>query len=309
MKRKNIAIIGTGGVGGYFACKFLKNAAAQSSVTLIARGAHYEQIRTHGLQLVSPESDGAPLHPDGVFKTINQMATPDIVLICVKDYDLDGVLQLLRERIHQQTVLLPLMNGVDIFSKVKSVFPEHQVLPACVYVASHLKGPGVVEHKGKPGIIIAGEDPAFSKADHEWISQLFVTAGINFTLKPDAWEEIRTKFLFIAAFGLVTARFNKSIGNVVEDATLRQTARDLLQEYASILFGSDNIERRVENAFERAATFPYDTPTSLQLDVHSGKGPEKNELDLYLRPIIDAGSHENSIAYRLAGEIRAGLTA
>ena len=55
-------------------------------------------------------------------------------------------------------VVLPLMNGVDIYERIRRVLPTGIVLPACVYVASHLQQKGVVEHKGNPGRIIVGND-------------------------------------------------------------------------------------------------------------------------------------------------------
>ena len=191
-----------------------------------------------------------------------------------------------------------------IYTKVKRVLPHHPVLPACVYVASHIKSPGVIEHKGNPGVIIAGVDPALPNADYDRITDLFHSAGINFTLKPDAGEEIRSKFLFIAAFGLISARYNKPIGEILADGALRKETENLLLEYASMLFRADEKVFRIERAIERAKAFPYTTRTSLQLDVHGGKGPHRNELDLYLRPLIQAGVFDDSLARRLAAEIR-----
>ena len=304
MDKINIAIIGAGGVGGYFAWKFMRNVGDYTTLTLVARGRHYEEIRRHGLGLESPESNGESLWPDFLFSHIDEADVNDIILLCVKDYDLSGVLDGIKKIVHSNSVIVPLMNGVDIYSRVKSAFPNHQVLSACVYVASHIKAPGVVEHKGKPGEIIAGADPAFPDVDLDWLTETFHGAKINFTLKADASEEIRSKFLFIASFGLISARYNKSIGEILANPELDARTNKLLLEYAAVLFDLNETERRVKVALERARAFPYDTRTSLQLDIHGGKAPDRNELDLYLRPIMKDGPPGGSLAMRLADEIR-----
>ena len=49
-----IAIIGAGGVGGYFGARL---AAAGEDVTFIARGAHLEAMRKNGLRVLSALGD------------------------------------------------------------------------------------------------------------------------------------------------------------------------------------------------------------------------------------------------------------
>ena len=97
------------------------------------------------------------------------------------------------------------------------------------------------------------------------------------------------KFFFIASFCLVSARYNKSIGQVHEAPFLHARAQHIMQEIEAIArakgiaLPADLIER----TFDKAATFPYQTPTSLQLDVHAGK--DRTELDLFAGAILTYG--------------------
>jgi 2-dehydropantoate 2-reductase len=158
-----IAIIGLGGVGGYFGFKLAHTFSRgnEVSVTYVARQATYEAVKDRGLVLLSPEHEDQVVKPDLLLSNVEGLAKPDLVLICVKEYDLEGVSRQLKGLVSEKTIILPVMNGVDIYDRIRKVITKSIVLPACVYVASHIKEKGVVEHKGKPGLIVFGKDPAF----------------------------------------------------------------------------------------------------------------------------------------------------
>lgn len=288
MPKKNIAIIGLGGVGGYFGFK-INQANKSNLLVFIARGKTYEAINANGLTLLSPEHTESVTRPDVVLEQISALQDPDLVILCVKEYDLDKVCKQLSEMITAKTVILPLMNGADIYERIRSIIPSNPILPACVYVASHIKEKGVVEHKGKPGKLFLGKDPQNLDADISWIIDLLSESGIDFTFRENSFPDIWTKFIFIASFGLVTARFNSSIGEVASNELQKMKATEIMREIKEIAL-KKNVELAediISSTFEKAKTFPFQTPTSLQLDVYSGKN--ENELPLFAGAIIKMG--------------------
>ena len=76
-----------------------------------------------------------------------------------------------------------MMNGADIYDRIRKIIPDHMVLPSCVYVASHIKEKGIVEHKGKHGTLIFGRDPQNKSADIDWVVRLLEESNIKFILK------------------------------------------------------------------------------------------------------------------------------
>ena len=104
-----IAVVGTGGVGGYFGGRL---ASTGADVSFIARGAHLAALRSNGLRIVSPKGDA---HVPNVTATDNprNIGPVDVVLFTVKLYDADAALALLPPLIGPATVVLPLQNGVD----------------------------------------------------------------------------------------------------------------------------------------------------------------------------------------------------
>lgn len=286
-----IAVVGLGGVGGYFGFKLAQHYAgsAAARVTFVARGATYAAVRAHGLALLSPEHPDSVARPARLVERVAELGAVDLLLLCVKEYDLEDLCRQLHPVLPAGVAVLPLMNGVDIYERIRRQLPHTVILPACVYVASHLKQAGVVEHRGNPGSIVAGGDPRNPSFDPRPLLALLADAGIVLDHQTDAFPAIWTKFFFIASFGLVSARYNQSIGQVHEDPALHARAGLLMQEIEAIArargiaLPPDIIER----TFQKAATFPYHTPTSLQLDVHGGRG--RTELDLFAGAILTYG--------------------
>ncbi|MBC8984470.1 2-dehydropantoate 2-reductase [Pedobacter sp. N36a] len=286
-----ITIIGLGGVGGYFGFKLAQRYSNQEDtrITFVARGETYEIVKKDGLRLLSPEHENPIAHPAEIYADLREIPATDVFLICVKEYDLEKICLQLKDKIKADTVILPLMNGVDIYERIRKVISTGIVLPACVYVASHIKERGTVEHKGNAGKILVGNDPRHPDYNAEKLIDLMKSAGIDVQYKQDAFPDIWTKFFFIASFGLVSARYNQSIGQINEFPKLRERATWIMEEIKAIA-NKKNIAIPadiIEKTFQKAATFPYSTPTSLQLDIQSGK--EHTELELFAGAIIDYG--------------------
>lgn len=291
MNKKNIAVIGLGGVGGYFGFKInqANKQNQQYRVSFVARGKTYDRVKENGLTLLSPEHTMSITRPGAIFENISDLSKPDLIFVCVKEYDLENVCRQLFSIIGENTIILPLMNGADIYDRIRTIIPHHTILPSCVYVASHIKEKGVVEHKGKTGRLIFGKDPNNLTEDLDWIVDLLKNSKINVEFKENSLIEIWVKFMFIASFGLVTSKYNSSIGAVCSIELQRGEATRIMAEIMEIAKrkGIDLPNHIIERTFEKAATFPPLTPTSLQLDIQSGK--KGNELELFAGAILRYG--------------------
>lgn len=295
MNKKHIVIIGLGGVGGYFGFKISKynEKNNQNKISFIARTKTYETVKKSGLTLLSPEHENSITTPNAVYQNISEIKNPDLVFICVKEYDLEHICHQLSSVITKDTVLIPMMNGADIYDRIRKLIPNNTILPSCVYVASHIKEKGIIEHKGKAGQLIFGKDPENSLVNIDWILELIEKSKISFNFKESSQIDIWTKFIFIASFGLVTAKHNSSIGEVCLNELQKEEATKIMFEIKQIadkknIHLQDNI---IQKTFEKASTFPSKTPTSLQLDVNSGK--ENNELKLFAGAILNYGRQLN----------------
>lgn len=299
MENKNITIVGLGGVGGYFGFKIAQKTQSDPdyNTTFVARGETLKKVKQNGLTLLSSEHSDPIANPDLLVENISEIPDSDLILICVKEYDLEKVCVQLKPKVTQKTILLPLMNGVDIYDRVTKIIDEGIVLPACVYVASHIKEKGVVEHNGNTGKIIIGKDHRHDEYDPRWIVDFLKESGADVYYKENAIVDIWTKFFFIASFGLVSARYNKSIGEVSKNEILKERATAIMREIQQIARkkGIELPDNIIELTFKKAATFPYNTPTSLQLDVQSKK--TDNELELFAGAILKYGK-QNGVSVK-----------
>jgi len=156
----NIAVLGIGGVGGYFGGKLtqLLKDGKDLSVYFIARNQHLNEIQRNGLLLDTDDGQMICM-PTLATDKISELPKLDLCLICVKSYDLDNILIQLKSKIKDETMILPLLNGVDICKRIRSLIKNGVVFPSCVYVGTHIEKPGKVTQRGGAGIINFGKDP------------------------------------------------------------------------------------------------------------------------------------------------------
>ena len=290
---KNICIFGVGSVGGVFGGK-IAHAISQEEETnrkvfFIARGAHLEEIKRHGLILNTPEQSGIVCRPTMATDNIAEIPQPDLYLLCVKGYDLNDATLAIKKNIGAHTLVIPLLNGIDIFERIRKNMHKGIVLPGCVYIGALLERPGVVTHKGGPGLIAFGKDPNYPDFDPTGVINFFNDMGIQFTWSDDAAHAQWKKFVFIAGYGLVTASTAKTFGEILSDSKLRELLRKVMEEIAAVakkkgVLLSDSI---VTDSLEMGSNFPPETKTSFQRDVEV-KG-KHHEGDLFGGAIIRLG--------------------
>jgi 2-dehydropantoate 2-reductase len=282
-----------GGVGGYFGGKlahtFSSNPDSSVNIFFVARGKHLEAIKKNGLVLKSPEFGSMTCRPKLATERISDLPEIDIFLIAVKGYDLAGVAVSIRNQIKENTVLIPLLNGADIQERLRNKIKTGIILPACVYISSYVEEPGIIVHIGKPGKIIFGRDQDHPDYIPNEIFKVFEKSSIDYEWKDDANPAIWEKYIFIASLGLISACYNRTLGEILEEPSLKEEVIGIMNEIYSIVL-KKNIrlpDGIVDLSLKKAAMFPRDTQTSLQRDIHQKKG--KNELELFGGTIIDLG--------------------
>jgi 2-dehydropantoate 2-reductase len=259
------------------------------NIFFVARGKHLEAIKKNGLVLKSPEFGSMTCRPKLATERISDLPEIDIFLIAVKGYDLAGVAVSIRNQIKENTVLIPLLNGADIQERLRNKIKTGIILPACVYISSYVEEPGIIVHIGKPGKIIFGRDQDHPDTIPNEIFKVFEKSSIDYEWKDDANPAIWEKYIFIASLGLISACYNRTLGEILEEPSLKEEVIGIMNEIYSIVL-KKNIrlpDGIVDLSLKKAAMFPRDTQTSLQRDIHQKKG--KNELELFGGTIIDLG--------------------
>lgn len=292
---KNIAFIGVGGVGGYFGGKITQLLKTQKDINIyfVARGNHLEAIKKDGLTLVTKSEGIMKSYPTKVTDDFNELPILDICFICVKQYDLENVLMKLSTKLDEKTKIVPLLNGIDVYNRIRKIIKLGIIFPACVYVGTHIKEAGIVEQNGGACTIIFGKDPNHKNIDANGVCNLLYLSKIKYEFSPKYIEEIWSKYIFIAAYGLVTASENKTLGEVYQDFNSSMKVKEIMSEIVAIS-KAENINLPldiVEISFNKAADFPYKTKTSFQRDFEIEDKPDEREL--FGQTLIDLAINHN----------------
>jgi 2-dehydropantoate 2-reductase len=277
----NIGIIGAGGVGGYFGGKICKEALSQEAkVYFVARGKHLDEIRRKGLH-VNTATEGAWIcNPTLATDRIEELPILDICLLCVKSYDLKNVVLQLCNKVSDSTLIIPLLNGIDIYERIRENIHFACVLPACVYVGTHIETFGKVTQNGGACKILFSKDPQLLTTVPDSLFELFRKSRINYEWFEDVYPEIWGKYVFIAGFGLVTAAFDKTLGQIMESRFLSDSVLSIMIEIVEISrkTGISLPETIITDSYEKGHNFPYETKTSFQRDFKDVNKPDERDL-------------------------------
>jgi 2-dehydropantoate 2-reductase len=270
-----IAVLGSGGIGGYYGALLAK---AGQDLVFIARGAHLEAMQRRGLTVRTPE--GESTIPVTAVADTRSVGPVDLVLFCVKSYDTDPAARALAPLMARDTVVLTFQNGVDNAEAIASVVGSGTVLVGAVYVALQLAGPGVVLRTGGEGKIVFGELSGALTERAQRIASAFQQSGIPHEVSTDINRVLWEKFLFIAGVGGVTALARSGIGPLLATLEGRALLTTSCEEIAAVALA----ERvplpagAVDRVVEQAATLPPQWRSSMARDLEDGRRLEVEAL-------------------------------
>ncbi len=264
-----IAIMGAGGVGGLYGGRIAK---AGEDVTLITRGAHLKALQQNGLRVNSA------IHGDFELSTVKATDNPasvgpvDLVLMSVKTYDLDEASRAVAPMVGEDTVVIPLLNGMDIAERVGAVVGMDHVLGGTVYATANIVEPGVVRHVAGDGLIF-GELEGGISARGGSIHRMFVAAGIQAELSPDVRKDIWSKFVGIAAIFGVYSVVRVPGSAVAADPDTRALLVDSMREVVALAHkqGIDLGESVVDKFLSILDNVPPDWKPSMLVDLEQGR--------------------------------------
>jgi 2-dehydropantoate 2-reductase len=290
---KRVCIYGTGGVGGYFGGKiaevFNNNPQFKDyEIYFIARGEHLRAIKQRGIMVKTPERT-ISARPTLATDNIRDIPSPDLILLCVKSYDLNQTVAAIKPVLHDNTVIIPLLNGVDIIERIRAILDEGILLPACLYLGTHIESPGVINQSGGNGIIILGPDRKNPEYTGKSVKDFFQKTGIKYKWYDDPLPWIWEKYIFMASFGMVTAVTGESLGTIMKNDKHQKMVRGIMEEiYAIARVKTIKLpEDIIEKSMQKASNFSDDARTSYQRDIESGS--RSNEGDLFGGTIIREG--------------------
>ena len=250
-----IAVLGTGGVGGYFGGRL---AAAGHDVTFLARGAHLDAIRANGLVVTSVAGDFT-VQPARATDDIGSIGPVDVVLLAVKTWQLPPVLAALPTLIGPDTAVVTTQNGVEAPDQVAGAVGREAVLPGIAKIFVHIDGPGRVTHAGGPASLAVDEWSATPGSPSERVVRFrkaVTDSGATSPVPEDIWAELWSKMIFVVPFGSLGAALDATIGELRSEPSTRALLEAAMREVealarargirlpASVVAGTTGLRRR-----------------------------------------------------------------
>lgn len=285
-----IAVFGAGGVGGYFGARLI---AAGAHVTLIARGEHLHALRSHGIAVESP-AGGLAISQVEATDDPTGVGPVDLVVVAVKTWQLADAAASMKPLVAAQTLVLPLLNGVEAADQLSDRLGNDHVLKGLTRIISYVEAPGRIRHVGAEPYIALGESDNRTTSRVEGVLAVLRGAGIRAEIPSDIDAALWEKFLFVVPLGGVGAVTRAPIGALCAVPETRDLLARAMREVWTVA-RAKNIDLRetiVQDAIAFIDRLPAAGTTSLQRDIAAGR---PSELEAWNGAVVRLGSESGVV--------------
>lgn len=296
------AIMGSGGVGGYFGGRL---AEAGEEVTFVARGEHLAAMQRDGLSIESIKGD-VTLKPVRATDDPATVGAVDCVIVAVKAWQVREAAEAIRPLIGPDTMVLPLENGVEAAETLAEVLGEAPVLDGLCGILAWRQGPGQIRHGGVDPFVRFGERDNRSSERIRRLKAAFDRAsGLSAEIPDDIQVAVWSKFLFICAMSGIGSITRAPIGVTRQLPETRALIERLLDEIDAVAraHGVAFPDDAVARAMRFIDAMPAESTSSMQRDIQAGR---PSELDSQNGAVVRLG-REVGVATPVHALIHAAL--
>ena len=284
-----IAIMATGGLGGYYGALLAKDG---HEVTFIARGAHLKAIRENGLTIKSIHGD-VTIQPARATDNPAEIGAVDWILFGVKTYDTTSAAQLMKPLIGAQTTVVNFQNGVDSHEEIAAIVGKEHVIVAPTQIVSNITAPGLIEQKSPFRSSVVGEvyGQGLTSRVQEFAAMLKHT-GVDVSAVADGRIPLWHKIVFIASIAGLTSISRTEPFILFQSAEAREMLRAAMEEVKAVglaqgvALDADIVDRHYQGALNLK---PGSKPSML-LDLEQGK---RLEIDTLSGTVVRLGKPKN----------------
>nr|WP_300091786.1 ketopantoate reductase family protein [Sedimentibacter sp.] len=284
MKIENVALIGMGAVGTVYG-NILNNHFGKN-FAVISDPSRKEKLRKHGFTL-----NGKTFHTN-VLSEGDPVVKFDLIIFCVKNYQLDGAIEDVRSFVGDNTILITFLNGVTARTRIHAAYPNNKVLYGLsMKIDAERTENGVVNTVD--GEIHFGEaDNTVISPEVKAVQDCFNDSGIKNIVFPDMIRMIWKKFMLNVGVNQVTAVTRSPYGKVTKISTNLTLFREAMMEVLTIAKAS-NIDLREEDIEDFVTLMNNFSPlgrTSMLQDVEARR---RTEVDYFAGTVVELGKSLN----------------
>jgi 2-dehydropantoate 2-reductase len=283
----SILILGLGAVGGYYGGKLAAHyeGSPDHRIIFFARGANKTAIESGGLRVITPAGEFFA-HPSLVTDRPESIGKVDLILCCLKSYDLEEGVRAVAPCIQSGTIILPLLNGIDARERTQGLFPEANVWEGCVYIIASKVAPGSVEETGTFNRLLFGLPDGRMEGPGR-VQTIFRNAGIRAAASTQILRDVWEKFLFISPFATLTSYLDGTIATIRNDPENKRVLWSLIEELKKITDakGLGFTDSMVQTTFDKLMALPDAATSSMENDFKKGGRTELHALTVRVTEI------------------------
>ena len=276
---KQIMVVGAGSVGGYFGAHLARK---YSTVSFLLRPKTQVAVAANGLTIRSAIGESFTVHPQS--SSIPQdLPQPDLIILGVKAYDLDKVMDQIDPILKPDTTILTLQNGVTIEDTLKMRFGRERVVGGVAFIYSKIIEPGVIDHY-KKGMVTIGELMGLETPRLLQIQNLFKEAGIPCFLTDDIRKTKWEKMCWNCVFNPLTVLLNDHVAKALDAPELQPVMRTIVCEVSAVAMAAHRVPLAGDMP-EKVVKWSQelrDIHTSMYDDWKAGRLTEIDELNGYI---------------------------
>jgi len=283
-----VAIMATGGVGGYYGGLL---AQTGQDVTFIARGAHLQAIREKGLHIKSVHGD-FQIVPAKATDNPSEVGPVDVILFATKTHQTDEAAKLIKPMVGRDTVILSLQNGIDAADRIGAVAGREHMLGGATWLSAAIEAPGVIGQYSQFRRIVLGEFNGRTTPRLNMVYSTLQSTGATVEVSDNILKVLWTKFVFIAPVMAMGSLTRVTFGEYRSVPEARAVLTEAISEVAAVAqargvtLDADVVEKTL--AFIDSSA-PGIKP-SMQRDVESGK---PSELESMIGVVVRMGAQHN----------------
>ncbi|MBE5105147.1 2-dehydropantoate 2-reductase [Bacillus thuringiensis] len=274
-----ILVLGAGGVGGFFGGRLVEKG---EDVTFLVRSRRKQQLEGKGLIIRSVNGDFS-FQPKLITKE-DRTVPFDVILFSTKAYHLNDAIEDLKPFVDENTVIIPLLNGIAHLSRLQKEFGEEKVIGGLCFIETTLNDQGEIVQTSAANRLVFGEIKPQDSARIKRISKVFAGTKSSFVLSENIMQDMWHKYLFITVMSGVTTLMRAPIGPIRESEGGREFIRNVFEESMRIMraFGAPVKDNIVEEHMKTIDKISYDMKSSMQRDMEKGSLVEGKHLQGYL---------------------------
>ena len=270
-----IAIIGAGGVGGYFGALLARSG---HDVVLLARGDHLAAIREHGLTV--RDENGSFTVEIGATDSVDGLAGADFAIVAVKSYSLAEVAPVARTLALSGATVVPLLNGVEAAGDLaRGGVPEGQILGGQTNVSAFKAGPGLIQRAIWKERIVVGELDGTVSARVVNLVDALRSANIDAVASEHIVLDLWRKFNMLCAMAAACGMARSDVGSIRDTALGNLLIKRAVSEIAAVgrAKGVPIPESQETETMANIEALPPRMKPSFLLDLERG-GPTELEV-------------------------------